>query len=233
MTVSWILDIAVAALLVVCTAIGVRRGFIKSVVRLLGFVVAVVGAAIVSMPVAQYIYKTFFHTMIESAVSQKVQEGVTAAATSLSEQVAAVLSSLPRGVQSLLTAYGADGNHLSGAAQTGEALVSTVMNDVITPLCTAVLQVIVFLVLFLVLFLIIRLFGKVLDKIFASLPVIKQVNGLLGGVLGFAEGVLILFVLCFALQLYMTLTGADSVLTSSQLAQTRLLNFAMTHNPIL
>ncbi len=233
MTISMILDIAVAALLILFTATGVHRGFIKSVVRLLGFAVAIVGAAIASMPIAQYIYTTFFHTMIESVVARKVQEGVTAAATSLSEQVTAVLSSLPRGVQSLLNAYGADGNQLSGATQTGEVLVSTIMNDVITPLCTAVLQVIVFLVLFLVLVLIVRLLGKLIDKVFAHLPVIKQVNGLLGGVLGFAEGVLVLFVLCFALQLYMTLTGVDSVLSTAHLNDTYLLGWMMTHNPIL
>lgn len=233
MKIPLILDIAVAALLVLFTVIGVRRGFIKSVVRLLGFVVAMAVSAIVSMPIAQYVYKAFFYTPIETMVAQKVQEGVAAAATSLSEQVTAVLSSLPGGVQSLLAVYGVDGNVLNGAVQTGDSLVPTVMNSVITPLCTAVLQVIVFLVLFLVLFVIIRLFGKVLNKIFASLPLIKQLNGVFGGVLGFAEGVLVLFVLCFGLQLYMTFTGADSVLTSSQLAETHLLNFAMTHNPIL
>ncbi len=233
MSISLILDIAVAALLVLFTIVGVRRGFIKSVVRLLGFVVAVVGAAVASMPIAQYVYTTFFHTPIEAMVAQKVQEGVTAAATSLSEQVTAVLSSLPHGVQSLLAVYGVDGSHMNGATQTGEALVPTVMDGVITPLCTAVLQVIVFLVLFLVLFLIIRLLGKLIDKIFASLPVIKQVNGLLGGVLGFAEGVLVLFVLCFGLQLYMTLTGANSLLSTAQLEQTHLLGWAMANNPIL
>lgn len=233
MKIPLILDIAVAALLVLFTVIGVRRGFIKSVVRLLGFVVAMAVSAIVSMPIAQYVYKAFFYTPIEAMVAQKVQEGVATAATSLSEQVTAVLSSLPGGVQSLLAVYGVDGNVLNGAVQTGDSLVPTVMNSVITPLCTAVLQVIVFLVLFLVLFVIIRLFGKVLNKIFASLPLIKQLNGVFGGVLGFAEGVLVLFVLCFGLQLYMTFTGADSVLTSSQLTETHLLNFAMTHNPIL
>jgi len=233
MTVSWILDIAVAVLLILFTVIGMRRGFIRSVVRLLGFVVAMIASAVVSMPIAQYLYTAFFYTKLETAVAQKVQEGVAAAATSLSEQVASVLSSLPSGVQSLLTVYGADTVDMSGAVQTGEALVPTVMDGIITPLCTAALQVIVFLVLFLVLFLVIRLLGKLIDKIFASLPVIKQINGALGGVLGFAEGVLVLFVLCFALQLYMTLAGANSLLTTAQLEQTHLLGWAMTHNPIL
>ena len=233
MTISPILDIAVAVLLILFALIGVRRGFIKSVVRLLGFVLSVVAAAVASMPVAQYVYEAFFYSPIKAMVSQKVQEGVATAATGLSEQVTAVLSSLPKGVQSLLAMYGTDGNGFSGAAQTGEALVTTVMDGVITPLCTALLQVIVFLVLFLVLFLLIRLLGKLLDKVFSSLPLIKQINGLLGGLLGFAEGVLVLFVLCYALQLYMTLTGENSLLTAEQLNATRLLSWLMNHNPIL
>ena len=233
MTIELILDIAAAVLLVLFTLIGVRRGFIRSVVRLLGFVLSVVAAAVASMPIAQYVYEAFFYSPIQAMVSQKVQEGVASAATGLAEQVTAVLSSLPKGVQSLLSVYGTDGNGLSGAAQTGEALVSTVMDSVITPLCTALLQVIVFLVLFLVLFLLIRLLGKLIDKVFSSLPVIKQINGVLGGVLGFAEGVLVLFVLCYALELYMTLTGENSLLTVGQLEGTRLLSWLMNHNPIL
>lgn len=233
MTIELILDIAAAVLLVLFTLIGVRRGFIRSVVRLLGFVLSVVAAAVASMPIAQYVYEAFFYSPIQAMVSQKVQEGVASAATGLAEQVTAVLSSLPKGVQSLLSVYGTDGNGLSGAAQTGEALVSTVVDSVITPLCTALLQVIVFLVLFLVLFLLIRLLGKLIDKVFSSLPVIKQINGVLGGVLGFAEGVLVLFVLCYALELYMTLTGENSLLTVGQLEGTRLLSWLMNHNPIL
>ncbi len=233
MSVSLILDIAVAALVILFTVIGVRRGFIKSVVRLLGFIVAVVAAALASTPIAQVLYDNLLHAQAEALVAQKVQEGVATAATSLSEQIAAVLTSLPEGVQSLLTMYGVDASGMTGAAQTSDALVPTIMNGIITPLCVAILQLIVFLVLFLVLFLVIRLLGKLIDKIFASLPLIKQVNGLLGGVLGFAEGVLVLFVLCFGLQLYMTLTGANSLLSMDQLEQTYLLEWAMNHNPIL
>lgn len=233
MTIALVLDIAVAALVILFTVIGVRRGFIKSVVRLLGFVVAVVIAALASAPIAQQLYDTLLYAQAEALVVQKVEEGVAAAATTLNEQITAVLSVLPEGVQSLLTMYGVDASGMTGTAQSSEALVSTIMEGIITPLCVAVLQLIVFLVLFLVLFLIIRLLGKLIDKIFASLPVIKQVNGLLGGVLGFAEGVLILFVLCFGLQLYMTLTGANSLLTIDQLRQTYLLEWAMSNNPIL
>lgn len=233
MTIALVLDIAVAALVILFTVIGVHRGFIKSVVRLLGFVVAVVAAALASTPIAQLLYDKLLYTQAEALVAQKVQEGVAAAATTLNEQITAVLASLPEGVQSLLTMYGVDASGMAGTAQTSEALVPTIMDGIITPLCVAVLQLIVFLVLFLVLFLVIRLLGKLIDKIFASLPVIKQVNGLLGGVLGFAEGVLVLFVLCFGLQLYMTFTGAGSLITIEQLEQTYLLEWAMNSNPIL
>lgn len=233
MTISILLDVITVAVVILFAMIGMRRGFIKSVVRLLGFAVSVVASALVSSPVAQWIYNEMLYEQLEAIVAQKVQEGVAAASATLADQINAVLATLPQGVQNLLTVYGVDASGMAGAAQTNETLVPTIMDQIISPLCVAALQLIVFLVLFLVLFLVIRLLGKVIDKIFASLPVIKQINGLLGGVLGFAEGVLVLFVLCFALQLYMTLTGAGSLITPESLEQTYLLGWVMEINPIL
>ena len=233
MSISIVLDIIVALLLILFAVIGVRRGFIKSVVRLLGFVVSVVGAALVSAPIAGWLYDSFLHVQAQALVAAKVEEGVAAASATLAEQVESVLASLPHGVQSLLAVYGVDASGMTGNVQASDTLVETIMSGIITPLCVAVLQLVAFLVLFLVLFLIIRLLGKAIDTVFSSIPVIKQINGLLGGVLGFAEGVLVLFVLCFGLQLYMTLTGANSLITTEHIQQTYLLEWAMNNNPIL
>lgn len=233
MSLSIILDAVTVAVAVLFVVIGCRRGFIKSVVRLVGFVAAIVVSAIVSAPVAQLLYDHFLYEPVQQIVLEQVQQGVAAAATTLNEQIMAVIGALPEGVQSLLDMYGVDVAELSGTAVSAEELVPTIMEKIITPLCVGVLQLIVFLVLFIVLFILIRLLGKLLDKIFASLPVIKQANGVLGGLLGFAEAVLVLFVLCFALQLYMTLTGADSLVAVEDIQKTYILRFVMDINPIL
>lgn len=233
MTVSLILDIVTVLVAVLFVLVGYHRGFIKSVVRLIGFAASVVAAALLSNPVAVKVYDMLFRARVETLVTQKVEEAAASATASLQEQIASVVASLPQSIQSLIAVYGVDVESFVGAAQPAQTLSTTILDQIVTPLCTTVLQLIVFLVLFLVLFLIIHLVGKLLDKIFASLPIIKQVNGALGAVIGFAEAVLVLFVLCYGVQLYMSLTGAQSVITSSDLEQTYLVRYLMELNPIL
>ncbi len=233
MTVSWILDIVTVLVAVLFVLVGYRRGFIKSVVRLIGFAVSVVAAALLSNPIAAKLYDMLFRAQVETLVTQKVEEAAASASASLQEQITSVIASLPQSIQSLMSMYGVDVQEFVGAAQPAQALAATVLDQIVTPLCVMVLQLIVFLVLFLVLFLLVRLVGKLLDKIFASLPVIKQINGLLGAVIGFAEGVLVLFVLCYGVQLYMSLTGAQSAITAADLDQTYILRYLMDVNPIL
>ena len=233
MTTALILDILAIALAIVFLIVGIHRGFIKSIVRLLGFAASMIASALISSPVATWLYNTFLHDRMELAVSEKVQQGVADAAQTLNEQIQAITESLPDFLQNLLTVFGDNAQSVSGTAQPNDSLVPTVMDNVVAPVCTALLQIIVFLVLFLILFFVVQLLGKLLDKIFSNIPVIKQLNGLLGGALGLAEGALVVFVLCAALQLYVSLAGDGSMLSMDALEQSRVLKWFMEINPFV
>ena len=233
MTISLVLDIVTVAVVLLFVVIGFCSGFIKTAVRLIGAVMAAVIAALLSGPLAQWIYSTFVHERAMQMITEKVNQGVADTAATLAEQIEAVTAVLPETLRNMLAVYGATVNPAQGAPKASDALVPTVMTEVITPVCLAVLQVIVFLVLFLILYILARLLGAVIDKVFSSLPLVKQTNQLLGLVVGFGEGVLVLFVLCFGLQLYMSLAGAGSALTLGDIQQTRLLSWVMHINPFI
>lgn len=231
---TWmILDGIVVAIAVIFVIIGCVNGFIKTVVRLVGVIASALVAALGAHPLAQWLYETVFYTHVEQFVTEQVQNGAASAAQSLSEQIESVTASFPQGFQSLFEMLGLHAMIRDGAAQSAQALVPTVMEQLVTPLCMTVLGALVFLVIFVVLFILIHLLGIWMDKVFSSIPTTKKANRLLGGVLGFAESIPVVFALCFAVQLYMTLAGAHSVLSVEDIRQTYILEWLMQVNPIL
>ena len=231
---TWmILDGILAVIAVLFTVIGGVRGFIKTAVRLIGALASALIATFAAQPLAVWLYDAVFHTQVEQFVTVQVQNGVAAAAQSLNEQIDAVTGTLPQGLQSLFLLLDTEAAIQSGAAQSAEQLIATVMEQVAAPLCTAALQVIVFVVLFAVLFILIHVLGICLDKTFSSMESTKKANHLFGGVLGFLESIPLILVLTVAVQLYMTFAGAHSVITVQDIENTYLMEWLMQVNPLL
>ncbi len=78
---------------------------------------------------------------------------------------------------------------------------------------SAILRVILFLVVFLLFSVVLRAVGKLVDKVAESLPVVKQLNHLLGGVIGAAEGLLITMALMLVMHLYVIATDNTTLYT--------------------
>lgn len=231
---TWmILDGIVIAIAATFTVVGCVRGFIKSAVRLIGAIAAAIAAAFGASPIATWLYETVFYTSVEQFVEKQIQDGAAMAAQSLSDQITAITTSLPQGLQSVLALLGTETMIQDGAAQTADKLLPTVMEQLVTPLCMTVLQAIAFLALFFTLFILIHLLGIWMDKIFSKKTSTKTVNRVLGAVLGLAESVPLLLALCLAVQIYLTLAGAQSVFNVEDIEQTYILEWLMQVNPLM
>ena len=110
-----------------------------------------------------------------------------------------------------------------GAVLETAQLTEVIVNSVLRPVCVTVVQMLVFLLVFLLAYVLMRLLGGVLHKIFAALPIINRINDVLGGVLGFAESLLAIYLLTLLLELYMTMAGAGSAVTPADIEATYIL----------
>lgn len=86
-----------------------------------------------------------------------------------------------------------------------------VMNGIVEPNCTLFIRTVVFFVIFVLVNVILRILTSVL-KLVNKLPVIGKVNSLLGLVLGLAEGLFAVFVVCLITRMIVSLGGANSIL---------------------
>jgi len=77
-----------------------------------------------------------------------------------------------------------------------------------------------------------RLIATALDAVF-KLPILHQVNSLLGGVFGLLKGVVVVFLLCAALQFTLPYLAAKYPnITQQKISQSRIYEFVYVNNPI-
>lgn len=223
MQTTWILDLAAVAVAIVFVIWGVRRGFIRTAVHLIGGVVALVAAALISTPVAQWVYDQFLQVPLTEFVSDQVQLATVAAANTLQEQLSAVFAGLPPFLSGLLGLYDPTALTADGAVLATNELTTMIVGSILRPVCVTLVQMVAFLVVFLIAYAVMRLLGGALHKVFASLPLLNRINDALGGVLGFAESLLVIYLLTLLLELYMTMAGAGSVVTPADIEATYIL----------
>lgn len=192
----YVLDAAAVAVFGLMVFIGYKRGFFKTIMRLVSLAVALVAAALLSHPAAQLLYDTFLRG--------RLTEMVTDAFSKTTQSVSASMESLFSGMPGILRhAMSADGVASSAdlltragvSAETAPAAASdAVLGKVMEPLTVALLSGACFIVIF-ILCLIAMLLITHAANLATKLPVLKQVNGFLGLLVGAAEGLVLLWIL--------------------------------------
>lgn len=193
---AYILDGAVILIFLVAIWLGYRRGFVKSLIQLVGCVAAALIASTCSAPLASGIFDVFFAEKLEQSVAAKIGETDEA---SVREALDGLLDELPGPVANTLKLYGLDtpesivgkldGAFGGSAEKIGQAVVSTVVK----PVAVSLLRMLCFSILFIALMVLVSILASVINRVF-SLPVLRTVNGLLGAVAGAVQGALIVLV---------------------------------------
>lgn len=102
-----------------------------------------------------------------------------------------------------------------GMMDTRTSLFDTVMNSFVRPNCILIIRTIAFAVIFAVVFAVLKIIAyasKLIDKI----PVIGELNSMLGGIAGLMEGIVIVFIICLATRFAVTLFDDSAILFNQQ-----------------
>ena len=230
---AYILDGAAILVVLLAVFIGYHRGFVRSLIQLVGLIAAAVIAAVLSTGIAALVFDSFISDGLTETISTKIQATDTSSAA---ESVQQALQELPAPIVHALEQYigtpheivsGLEGS-LSGSAQ---AVAETVVKSVVRPVAVALLRFLVFFILFILLMIVVGLVAKLVNGLF-KVPVLKQVNGVLGAVVGVVQGILFLFVAVTVLQLVTASTSADAAVSSKDVEDSILVGFMADHNPI-
>lgn len=217
----WLFDAAILAILLVFFLLGRKKGFVLTLCGLATYFVALFGAR-------------FFSQQLSPLVADALTPHVT---TWVQENAGALLNGT---LDQVLTPQTTDGNSLFTTLQAlglldsvrdslGQQAVQSVADTAATlahAIAQTVASVVIFIVAFLLILLVWHLLSSLLNKIFGSLPIVRGLNRLLGGVFGLAQGVLLLFFAAWVLRLFGEVIPPEIVNSGI------LLKFFMTANPI-
>ena len=176
--------------------IGYKRGFFRTIMRLISLAVALVAAALLSQPAAQLLY----NALLRNRVTEFVTDAFAKTGQTVSASVESMMSSLPGILQHALSADGLTSSAevltragVSAGAAPAEAS-SAVLSRVVEPLTVTLLSGACFIVIFILCLIAMLLITRAAD-LATKLPVLKQVNGVLGLLVGIAEGLILVWVL--------------------------------------
>lgn len=229
---NWILDGIIILLLVISLILGYRRGFIRTAIQLAGYVFAFLIALSLSQSIAEFAYDSFIDNAIRTSISTAFSEN---AGNTVTEKVNGVLDTLPDFLKTALSENEAVQNTLTTITEQTEntvtAVTETIIQQIIRPIVVTLLRFIAFLILFLLLLLVVALLGKLVKPI-SKLPLIHQVDGTLGLLLGFVKGCVLSLVAVTVMQLIIASGSTNGPFTAENLKNSFLASWIAENNPL-
>lgn len=223
-TVSLIVTITVLVFLAVFTMVGFHKGLLRILFTTFSVVVVITLSALITQPLAAFLHeKTFVGPEVEKRISEYIEKataekGIGVAIGAEDEFV----DTLP--LPSFVRTDIKENNTLNHYVEMG---VNTFAGYISARLTSIVMYAIAFILLFIVLSVLFRVIVFLL-KIISKIPVIRGINRLFGGLLGLAEGALILWCICIFIMIFSgTKFGASCMET---ITGSSVLSFIYNHN---
>ena len=199
-----ILDLIIIAIILVTAIISAKQGFVKTVIEVVGFLLAVYVSFAFSAPVADFAYDKLVEPTVITAIEQGIENASSDATQSVYEK-------LPNFIKNNLEMFGATEEELSSYVNSSlvggaAAVAETVNQKVVAPIVISIVKTLVSVIMFVVLLFVVRILAKLINKLF-SFSLVGTLNKVLGGVLGAVKGIIFAAVFCAAVIFVGALAG--------------------------
>ena len=235
-----IYDIATVIVFVYMIAACARGGFLRTIVSFIGYAAALVGAAVLSRPLAAGVYGSLIRPGVIQRIAEKLAQYQNDA---LPAGLLGLFEGLP---EEVLGALGMDKEGIVDALgdliqNGGQGAAGEIADAIVAPLAVMLLKIIFFYLIFGLLMIIVRRVAWVFGSV-NHLPLLGPANRILGGAVGALQAALTMYVVAVLLVLLVSLTkegivirlsGEDITLASYALYQrTVLFRVFVNTNPL-
>ena len=203
---SFILDLIILAIIVICVLISARKGFVKTIIGIAGLVLAVVLAITLSTPLANFTYDKIVEPAVTGTIENAISNVTDKAENIVKENV---YESLPGFVQNNI-----DLSEFEISA--GENAAAAITESAVKPVALSLLKAVFSLILFVILSFVVRILSKILNSIF-SFSILGKANKLLGGALGAVQGVVFALIFILITNVLISLTGGFFIFTQESI----------------
>lgn len=235
--VALILDLLVLAILSLSVYLAYRKGLIRTLFSLVGFILSVVLALNLCSPVANWLDKEF----VNPAVKETVLTAVNGSEYSENYEdalgkidVVTIFKDMPEELRDFLESLNVDVDGLVSSAEQSDAdskdAKASLIDSIASPISDAISKTVAIIGLLIIFFGLLLLASRLLDAVFQVLPFGKTINSVGGILFGILRGALLVFI--FSAVAY-GFSAARFLINFDQLNDTLLLKAINEINPIL
>lgn len=196
-----IIDIVIVLSVILFLVLGWKNGFLTPLINMASGIFGIVGSILLARPFVDLAIEPWFGTEVRTRILEFLNEklGTIAAGITpdtIQESVQQAFPTFPKFLQDLIA-----GAISPDVINQG---VESIINSLVEPLTGFALVIISFLMLFLG-SIVVFFFLKIIAKMITSLPIVKQIDKILGLLFGMVKIALLIFVLFFVLGLLFTI----------------------------
>ena len=220
---SIILDLIIVAIVALTIIISAKQGFVRIAVEVAGFIAALILVSMLSGPLADVTYQKVIEPPILNAASDIVWDSTT-------NTVDSVWENLPDFVTNNADSFGISKEKVKETVKQSskgdsKAALTKISQDIVKPVVVTIVETFYSVILIMVLLVVVKLLAKLLNKAF-SFSVVGKLNTTLGGILGAARGLVIVFFLCKIVDLILPFTqNGIWIFNNENIAKTYIFSF--------
>ena len=229
---NYAVDLIIIAIILAIVVLSAKKGFISTLLDTFSMGIAAFASYKFCTPVAEWAYTSFLKDLVENRFEKALDEVSGGAA--ISGKIMAMIDGLPQSAVKFAEATGFRKDvfavSFGGGSFSNEQLVDKVVNEIGYDLMIGVSKIIAFIALFIVLSVVIKVLCKFFKKV-NDLPLVGTLNAGLGGILGLAKGLVIVFAVCTVFY-YISATIEDLTVQEA-FANSKIYSFIIENNPVI
>ncbi len=195
---SWILDLIIVAIICFYAYISAKRGFVRTIIELVGFVAIFLVITRLGTPISEKLFDTAFRGTVQT----KLETALTDAGEQTAE---AIDEALPDFVVNGAEFLGIDITDSLVTSDTTSALAEKLTDNIVRPVVSSLIYAILSLLLFGVGMCLVRVLARAINSLF-KISLIGTLNRVLGAVLGAGKGLVVAFVVCLVITIIVSFT---------------------------
>lgn len=227
---SYILDAIIVLIVLFFVYLSAKKGFVRTLIEVVGFVAAIVIAFTVSTPIAEACYDTFVFPSVAEIVDSTGKESVNDVANAVWEELPDFFtesSFFANSKESVTIAAEKEVSNNSGQ------MAKAISDSMVKPTAVKLISVFVSFALVIILLFVAKLLAKYINKLF-TFSIIGEINKILGGILGIVKGAAVAIIFCLTISLILSFTkDGFLIFTYDAINSSHIFKFIMGFSPFL
>ncbi|MDF2566913.1 MAG: hypothetical protein K0R90_369 [Oscillospiraceae bacterium] len=217
-----------------------KKGFIRTIISLVGCLVAILLASALSKPVAEFVFDNYIQSSITQSISKNLNSSLSENNTS--EQAAkaadAVFSGLPDFAENYIIANVGSKQEIIDQIKESkndgiQSAANSVVRTVIRPLAVMAIKSISFIIIYALLMIAVSF----IDRLFKGIkyvPIVGTMNAIMGGVIGIFQAVVFIYIIAILIKFIIGITGnQNGIINESVVESSYIFNIFYKYNPLI